>query len=66
MNPIRIRIFNSEISAQDLEQTVNEWMLINPDIQIELITQSESGKLNDDWGITLTIVYREASQQGDT
>jgi len=59
MNPIRVRIFNSEISAQDLEQTVNEWMLINPDIQIELITQSESGKFNVDWGITLTIVYRE-------
>lgn len=62
MNPIRVRIFNSEISAQDLEQEVNEWMLINPDIQIELITQSESGKFKEDWGITLTIVYREPSK----
>jgi hypothetical protein len=61
MNPIRVRIFNSQHSAQDLEQKVNEWMEINPDIQIELITQSESGKQGEDWGITLTIVYREPS-----
>jgi hypothetical protein len=61
MNPIRVRIFNSQHSGQDLEQKVNEWMLINPDIQIELITQSESGKQGEDWGITLTIIYREPS-----
>jgi hypothetical protein len=61
MNPIRVRIFNSQHSAQNLEQKVNEWMLINPDIQIELITQSESGKQGEDWGITLTIIYREPS-----
>jgi hypothetical protein len=59
MNPVRVRIFNSQHSAQDLEQMVDEWMMINPDIQIELITQSESGKLNEDWGITLTTIYRE-------
>ena len=59
MNPIRVRIFNSQHSAQDLESKVNEWLSINPDIEVVLITQSESGKQNEDWGVTLTIVYRE-------
>ena len=44
MNPIRVRIFNSQHSAQDLESKVNEWLSINPDIEVVLITQSESGK----------------------
>jgi hypothetical protein len=60
MNPTRVRIFNSN-AAEDLEQKVNEWLLINPDIQVELITQSESGKLEEDWAVTLTIVYREST-----
>ncbi len=58
MNPTRIRVFSGD-SAQDLEQKVNEWMLINPDLQVSLITQSESGKLGQDWAVTLTIIYRE-------
>jgi len=55
---VRLRIFNNS-SAQDLEREVNDWLEINPDIQILLITQSESGKLAEDWGVTLTLLYRE-------
>jgi hypothetical protein len=45
--PMQLRVFN-ESSAAQLEQTVNEWLSINPDIQVLLITQSESGVLNRD------------------
>ena len=55
---MRLRIFNGS-SAQDLEREVNDWLAINPDIEVLLITQSESGKLNEDWGVTLTLLYRE-------
>ena len=55
---MQVRVFN-ESSAAQLEQTVNEWLSINPSIQVLLITQSESGTLKHDWGVTLTILYRE-------
>lgn len=61
---MQIRIFNSS-SARELEQTVNEWLTINPDIDILLLTQSESGKFNEDWAVTLTLLYRERDNPTD-
>jgi hypothetical protein len=55
---INVRVFNDS-SAEGLEQRVNEWLAINPDIELLQVSQSESGKLSEDWAITLTILYRE-------
>ena len=61
MNPMRLKIFQGD-STQHVEQGINDWLAINPDIEVVLLTQSESGAFKDyNWAvtITITILYRE-------
>jgi hypothetical protein len=42
-----------------LQANINAWLSARPHIQVVSMTQSESGTLNKDWGVTITILYRD-------